>query len=186
MPYRTVSQRGAHPYYTFADPGTPDIDISLWPLLLSLIESASDNQQQQIRNAQDPKSKNPTVCKVIRTPIDPVYTILEVKDGLFTISIPLGQEFKPENVDVKVRDRQVVVEIKSEQSSEDGTSQLTQVFTKKVPIPEEVKAEDIKSRLTHDGVLKIEAPLPVPEEPPKPQAVDIPVTVTMETTNKDN
>ncbi|CAG7734639.1 unnamed protein product, partial [Allacma fusca] len=34
--------------------------------------------------------------------------------------------------------------------------------------------------LTHEGVLKIRAPLPVPEQPPKPQAMDIPITIETE------
>jgi len=188
MPCRSYTHRFVHPYFATIRPQKmPENNVGVWPLLLNFVEDGTQEKVKQVapkeRPQQQVRRRHPAgVCKIVRNPLDPVYTIVEVKEGNFCVSIPLGEDFKPENLDVKVKDREVVVQIKIEKSSEDGTSQLTQIFTKKVALPEEVKVEEVKSRLTPEGVLKIEAPLPVPEpvEPPKPQAVEIPVTMEID------
>jgi len=110
--------------------------------------------------------------KILRNPIDPVWTVVESKEGKFTVSIPLGKDAKPDNVKLSVRDRDFYIKIKLEKSSEDGTSHLKQVFTKRVPLPEDVIVDEIKSNLTSEGVLKIEASVPIPEEVPIPVSLD--------------
>ncbi|CAG7821220.1 unnamed protein product, partial [Allacma fusca] len=155
--------------------------------------SIHDRKQEKSKEfpAKEKKLTNKTcgatsIRKIIRSAIDPVHTIVEISKGQFCISVPVGKDFKPENLDVKIKDRVAIVEMKIEQTSEDGTSILSQVFTKKITLPEEAKLEEVKSRLTPEGVLKIEVPLPVPENPSKPQAVEIPVTMEVEDSSLSN
>jgi len=187
MPTRALTRRLLHPYlHPSHSRKRLENDIGLWPFLLSLVddsipETGAPQVPKRGRQRQQSRAQPaPTVCKIIKHPIDPVYTVVELSEGVFSVSIPVGEGFKPENLDVKVKDREVIVQMKIDQASEDGMSELSQVFTKKVALPEEVKVEEVKSRLTPEGVLKIEAPLPVPQEPPKPEAVDIPVTMEVE------
>jgi HSP20 family molecular chaperone IbpA len=101
------------------------------------------------------------------------------KDGKFTVSIPLGKHVKPEDLKVTIKDRELIVDVKTESKSEDGSSRLYQELTKKIPMPEEVMVDQVKTVLTPEGVLKIEAPLPQ-AGPAKPQSVEIPVRMDLD------
>jgi HSP20 family molecular chaperone IbpA len=75
--------------------------------------------------------------------------------------------FKPEDIKVSLKDRVLTIEAKMEQKSEDG-SRLYQEVSKMYNLPDNVELENLKSLLTNDGVLAIEAPLTVrAEEKPK-------------------
>jgi len=107
--------------------------------------------------------KNKMFKKFLKNSIDPVGTTVTNQDGKFTISMDVGMEAKAEDVKVNVREHDIYIEIKMVKWSEDRTSVLSQVFTKKVTLPEEAKVDDITSNLTPEGILKIETPVAVPE-----------------------
>jgi HSP20 family molecular chaperone IbpA len=79
--------------------------------------------------------------------------------------------FKPEDIKVSLKDRVLTIEAKMEQKSEDG-SRLYQEVSKTYTLPDNVELENLKSLLTNDGVLAIEAPLAIQDEM-KPKEIPI-------------
>lgn len=67
------------------------------------------------------------------------------------------QQFKPEEIDVKVVDKYVIVEAKHEEKK-DEHGWISRQFTRKYLIPEQCNIEHVKSSLSSDGVLSIEVP----------------------------
>ncbi|CAG7821222.1 unnamed protein product [Allacma fusca] len=129
-------------------------EIGFWPQFLDDGKQEKTNKFPANEKKLTNKSCDSTaICKILRSTIDPFHTIVEISESQFCISIPVGRDFKPENLDVMEKDRVVIVEIKTEQTSEDGSSQLSQVFTKKIALLDEVNVEEIKSRLTPQGFL---------------------------------
>ncbi|XP_049766950.1 protein lethal(2)essential for life-like [Schistocerca cancellata] len=76
------------------------------------------------------------------------------------------QQFKPDEVTVKVVDKFVVVEAKHEER-QDQHGYISRSFTRRYLIPEDADADKIASTLSSDGVLSIVAPkkrpLPMPD-----------------------
>lgn len=64
--------------------------------------------------------------------------------------------FKPENITLKTKEGQLVVSAKQQEKGEDYC--VDREFHRMMTIPEGVKLEDLKSRLTPSGVLQVEAP----------------------------
>jgi HSP20 family molecular chaperone IbpA len=79
--------------------------------------------------------------------------------------------FKPEDIKVSLKDRVLTIDAKMEQKSEDG-SRLYQEVSKTYTLPDNVELENLKSLLTNDGVLAIEAPLAIQDEM-KPKEIPI-------------
>lgn len=67
-------------------------------------------------------------------------------------------QFKPEEVEVKVADKYIVVRAKHEEKK-DEQGLISRQFVRKYVIPESVEAEQITSSISSDGVLIIQAPL---------------------------
>lgn len=67
------------------------------------------------------------------------------------------QQFKPEEIDVKVIDKCVVVNAKHEEK-QDEHGWISREFTRKYLIPEQCDLEQVFSKLSSDGVLTITAP----------------------------
>ena len=67
------------------------------------------------------------------------------------------QQFKPEEISVKVVDKCVVVEGKHEEK-QDEHGWISRQFTRKYLIPEQCDVEQVNSSLSSDGVLCITAP----------------------------
>ncbi|XP_033210336.1 protein lethal(2)essential for life-like [Belonocnema kinseyi] len=67
------------------------------------------------------------------------------------------QQFKPEEIEVKVADKYVVVSGKHEEKK-DEHGWISRQFVRKYMIPEQCDVEQVKSSLSSDGVLSIEAP----------------------------
>lgn len=72
------------------------------------------------------------------------------------------QQFKPEEILVKVVDDFIVVHAKHEERS-DQHGFISREFTRRYRIPESVDASAIASKLSSDGVLSIQAPKKTPE-----------------------
>lgn len=67
------------------------------------------------------------------------------------------QQFKPEEINVKVSDRFVVVEGKHEEKQDEHGS-ISRHFVRKYMIPEQCNIDQVTSSLSSDGVLSITAP----------------------------
>jgi len=97
------------------------------------------------------------------------------KEGKYILSVPLGKNLSPDEVKIKVKENVMIIEGKKEQKSEDGSSRSYQEFMRKFTLPETVKKDEIKSVLTPEGYLHIDAPLLQDAllEPPKPKEIPI-------------
>lgn len=77
------------------------------------------------------------------------------EDG-FQVSLNV-QNFKPEEVTVKVADNNVIVEAKHEERNEDD-SYVTRHFSRRYTLPDDCNIKDIVSTLSADGILTVRAP----------------------------
>lgn len=84
-----------------------------------------------------------------------VSTVESDKDK-FQVTLDV-QQFKPEEIDVKVVDKCVVVSAKHEEK-QDEHGWISRQFTRKYMIPEQCDLEQVSSKLSSDGVLTIVAP----------------------------
>uniref|UniRef100_H2Y597 SHSP domain-containing protein n=1 Tax=Ciona savignyi TaxID=51511 RepID=H2Y597_CIOSA len=104
--------------------------------------------------------------------------------GKYRININV-QDFRPEEVIVKVAGGKVQVHAKRESKNEDnGMYAYTfREFRRTINLPDGIKTEDVTSSLTDDGVLKIEGPHDVTiEQLQKPTLAigEIPISVKHE------
>ncbi|KOC70256.1 Protein lethal(2)essential for life [Habropoda laboriosa] len=67
------------------------------------------------------------------------------------------QQFKPDEINVKVADRCVIVEAKHEEK-QDEHGWISRQFTRKYIIPEQCDIDQVTSTLSSDGMLSITAP----------------------------
>nr|AIU47038.1 heat shock protein [Phenacoccus solenopsis] len=67
------------------------------------------------------------------------------------------QQFKPEEVNVKVVDDYLVVEGKHEEK-QDKHGFISRQFTRRYKLPKDVQQENISSSISSDGILSISAP----------------------------
>lgn len=88
----------------------------------------------------------------------------------FKVSLDV-QQFKPEELKVKVADGFVVIDGKHEERS-DEHGFISRQFTRKYKLPKDVDEAKISSTLSSDGVLVLKAPKrPLPE--PKGREIEI-------------
>ncbi|KAE9416646.1 hypothetical protein Angca_006780, partial [Angiostrongylus cantonensis] len=76
-------------------------------------------------------------------------------ESKFAVSIDVSK-FKPEHLKVNIDGRFLTIEGKEELKEENGYSM--RAFTRQFVLPEDVNLEAIRSSLTDDGKLSVEAP----------------------------
>uniref|UniRef100_A0A1B6CAM8 SHSP domain-containing protein n=1 Tax=Clastoptera arizonana TaxID=38151 RepID=A0A1B6CAM8_9HEMI len=81
--------------------------------------------------------------------------LLNDKDGL-KINLDV-QQFKPEELNVKVVDDFLVVEGKHEERS-DAHGFIARQFTRRYKLPKDIDVKSLQSKLSSDGVLQLSAP----------------------------
>ncbi len=86
------------------------------------------------------------------------------RDGqrLYKIELDLP-DFEPKDINVSIHDRNVTVKAKRETES-NGCKQYRE-YSYQYTLPNEVNIEQIRSLLSNEGLLTIEAPLPQLKEP---------------------
>nr|AIU47040.1 heat shock protein [Phenacoccus solenopsis]QAX88058.1 heat shock protein 20.7 [Phenacoccus solenopsis] len=99
-----------------------------------------------------------------------ISTVANQKDQ-FKVNLDV-QQFKPEEVNVKVVDDYLVVEGKHEER-QDKHGYISRQFTRRYKLPPNVNLEAISSNLSSDGVLSITAP----KKPEKNDAKEISIPV---------
>ncbi|XP_055296434.1 heat shock protein 23-like [Sitodiplosis mosellana] len=77
------------------------------------------------------------------------------EDG-FQVSLNV-QNFKPEEVSVKIADNNIIIEAKHEERSEDD-SYVSRHFSRRYTLPENCSIKDVVSTLSADGILTVRAP----------------------------
>uniref|UniRef100_A0A0N4ZE49 SHSP domain-containing protein n=1 Tax=Parastrongyloides trichosuri TaxID=131310 RepID=A0A0N4ZE49_PARTI len=77
------------------------------------------------------------------------------KDGNFSIKMDVSH-FSPNELKVDIADRCLIIEGKHEEKN-DNYGSIQRMFVRKYLLPEGVKEEDVKSELTKDGFLTIQA-----------------------------
>lgn len=77
------------------------------------------------------------------------------EDG-FQVSLNV-QNFKPEEVSVKIADNNVIIEAKHEERSEDD-GYVARHFSRRYTLPDNCSIKDIVSSLSSDGILTVRAP----------------------------
>merc|ERR1712168_888252 len=70
------------------------------------------------------------------------------------------ENYKPEELVIKIVDNTVIVEAKHEEKTPEGRSYSTQSFNQSFTLPRGVNPESVTSALSKGGVLTISAPLP--------------------------
>ncbi|GBM85943.1 Alpha-crystallin A chain [Araneus ventricosus] len=83
--------------------------------------------------------------------------------------------FKPEEIEVKTKDNSVIIHAKHEEKS-DEHGFVSREFTRRYVLPEGTEAENVKSSLSPNGILTIEAPKKAVGSPPSNERV-VPITV---------
>nr|UQK61706.1 small heat shock protein [Endomyzostoma scotia] len=68
--------------------------------------------------------------------------------------------FTPEEITVKTKDNNLIVQAKHEEKSDSG--HVFREYNKMYQLPEGVKLDEMKSFLTQNGSLCVEAPVPLP------------------------
>ncbi|XP_054707885.1 protein lethal(2)essential for life-like [Uloborus diversus] len=101
----------------------------------------------------------------------------EVKNDADKFKVMLNvSHFKPNEVDVKVVDNFVVIHGKHEEKS-DEHGFIQREFTRRYMLPEGAEPEAVKSSLSPNGILTVEAPKKAKEIAPPNERV-IPITMT--------
>jgi HSP20 family molecular chaperone IbpA len=147
-----------------------------WPVAnsfdqaLNELQSVMDNVTEAIGQYQSSLLKDVGVGGMKTT---------RAEDGTLQVALDVSQ-FKPEEVNVKLCDDNLVVEAKTESSENDSYHKAE--FKRWLKLPQDVKHEAIKSTMTPDKKLIIEVPCnkpiqnersrTIPIEVQKPQAVE--------------
>lgn len=127
-----------------------------WPLTnsfdhaLNELQSVMENVNDAIGLYQNSLTKDLAVGG-IRT--------ARTEDGNLQVAVDVSQ-FKPEEVNVKLCDDNLVVEAKTESSENDSYHKAE--FKRWVKLPADVKRESIKSTITPDNRLLIQVPMNKP------------------------
>jgi crystallin alpha B len=87
------------------------------------------------------------------------------------------QQFAPEELNVKMVDKFVIVEAKHEERP-DEHGFIARHFVRKYAVPDDVKLDTITCNLSSDGVLELSAPRMIEEEAISGQEKGIPITYT--------
>lgn len=146
-----------------------------WPLVphsfdsaLSELQNVMENVNEAIGHFQSNLTKDMAVggMKTTRT-----------EDGNLQVAIDCSQ-YKPEEINVKVCDDNLVVEAKTESSQDDSYHKAE--FKRWVKLPADVKLESIKSTLTPDRKLLIHVPMNKPIADSRSRSIPIDVQKQLE------
>ncbi|XP_031836306.1 protein lethal(2)essential for life [Nomia melanderi] len=110
------------------------------------------------------------LAELLRTPESGTSTITADKDT-FKVMLDV-QQFKPEEINLKLVDRFIVVEAKHEEKR-DEHGLISRQFIRKYLLPEQVDEEQLTSNISSDGILTITAPIKATQEKPNERIIKI-------------
>lgn len=86
------------------------------------------------------------------------------------------KHFKPEELNVKIVDNNFVVIHGKHEETADEHGFISREFTRRYAVPDDVQLEQLKSSLSRDGILTIQAPKKVLQPAPENERI-IPITL---------
>ncbi|CAG7719128.1 unnamed protein product [Allacma fusca] len=104
--------------------------------------------------------------------------VINEDNDKYEFSLQLA-DVTPENITVSLKDQVLTISAMKEEVSDDGCTKLLQQLTKKIILPENVLEKELKSSLSPNGLLKIEAPLAKPQ-PVALEGKSIPIQIEIE------
>lgn len=110
---------------------------------------------------RDPRRARPLIYyrpwgELLRNSNEGGTSTVKADKGKFQVILDV-QQFKPDEISVKVVDKCVVVEAKHEEK-QDEHGWISRQFVRKYMIPEQCSIDEVSSSLSSDGVLTITAP----------------------------
>ena len=95
--------------------------------------------------------------------------------GKYGMNIFLGHQIGPQDVKVSCKNNVMTVDAKKEYKSDDGNARVYQEYMRRFTLPTTVDMKELKSELTPEGYLRIEAPLhpEALQQAKQPQAIPI-------------
>ncbi|KAJ8041230.1 Alpha-crystallin B chain [Holothuria leucospilota] len=96
---------------------------------------------------------------------------MQLSSTEFKVAID-AKNFKPEELDVKIADDEVVIHGKHEEKS-DSQGSVSREFTRRYKLPADVDPADVTSSLSEEGVLCIRGP----RKGAKPATTSIPISI---------
>ena len=100
---------------------------------------------------------------------------VQYDDDTYKIMVNV-ENYNPDELTIKTVGNAVQVEAKHMEKTSDGRSFSSRNFTQSFSLPKGVNPEDVKSSLSKDGTLTIEAPLPQPKAAIKGSERMVPIT----------
>ena len=100
---------------------------------------------------------------------------VQYDDDTYKIMVNV-ENYKPEELTIKTVGNSVQVEAKHMEKTSDGRSFSSRNFSQTFSLPKGVNPEEVKSALSKDGTLTIEAPLPQPKTAIKGSERMVPIT----------
>lgn len=100
----------------------------------------------------------------------------DTKSGLLKLELETGEKTEPEDVQVRVRGREISFSAKSEKRTNDGRDYSFREIHRQFSVPDEADVERLKAKL-EGGKVIITAPPVEERKKQRPQEVDIPVKV---------
>ncbi|OQR69350.1 hypothetical protein BIW11_12311 [Tropilaelaps mercedesae] len=100
----------------------------------------------------------------------------DARSGLLKLELETGELTEPEDVQVRVRGREVSFSAKSEKRSEDGRDYSFREIHRQFPVPDEANVERLEAKL-EGGKVVLTAPPVEDRKKPRGHEVDIPVKV---------
>lgn len=167
--YYGSGRSAMRPYYQRHPVRVARNHYNAWPMVpsfdhaLNELQSVMDNVNEAIGQYQNSMMRDVKTggMKTTRT-----------EDGNLQIALDVSQ-FKPEEINVKLCDDNLVIEAKTESSENDNYHKAE--FKRWVKLPNDVKHDAIKSTLTADKKLLVEVPLNKPIEQSRSRAIPIEV-----------
>ena len=100
---------------------------------------------------------------------------VQYDDDTYKITVNV-ENYNPEELTIKTVGNSVQVEAKHMEKTSDGRSFSSRNFTQSFSLPKGVNPDEVKSNLSKDGTLTIEAPLPQPKTSLKGTERMVPIT----------
>ena len=132
--------------------------------------------EQYILPGRDRRVRNPLMYyrpwgELLRKSEGGGVSIVKADKDKFQVNLDV-QQFKPDEIHVKVVDKYVIVEGKHEEK-QDEHGWISRQFTRKYLIPEQCNTGQVSSSLSSDGVLTITAPRKEQSQPQTERSITI-------------
>lgn len=96
---------------------------------------------------------------------------INVDKNTFRVNLDV-QQFKPDEISVKIVEDCIVVDAKHEEQ-QDNHGYISRQFTRRYKVPSDVDIDATKSKLSSDGILTLEAPKKAAEESTNARTIPI-------------